>query len=444
MDINNQDFSQEIDWLTELINARFQLYFGLESQVSDIREIQPPELLDSDYALFLHEKKISWEERIAIGLCLMLRLRPQSLDIFFTKNKTFERPFVEFGGMTIGSRSAFYPTGESLLFLLAGSDIEARLKHFQLLNPSHRLYQDHILELQATEVRQLAEKRLLRLTPEMEARFIWKESFQPEYGSEFPASLLRSPMEWDDLVLAPRTAANMQEIIDWISHGDKLMQDWGMHKKLRPGMRILFYGPPGTGKTLTAALLGKETKREVYRIDLSAIVSKYIGETEKNLAKVFDLAEFRNWILFFDEADALFGKRTQVSDAHDRYANQEVSYLLQRIENFDGVVILASNLRNNLDEAFSRRFESLIQFPMPSARERKSLWEKGFSTQAAKALDPNIDWNAIAESYELTGGSIMNIIRYVALKAVAGDQMISEKDILAGIRREFAKEGKTI
>ena len=167
-------------------------------------------------------------------------------------------------------------------------------------------------------------------------------------------------MSWTDLVLHPATFKQLGEIKSWCQHGHRLLHEWGMSAKLRPGYRCLFYGPSGTGKTLTASLLGKDNNRPVFRIDLSMVISKYIGETEKNLSRIFDQAEQRNWILFFDEADALFGKRTDTQNAHDRYANQEVSYLLQRIETFDGIAILASNRRHNLDDAFLRRFESVI------------------------------------------------------------------------------------
>jgi SpoVK/Ycf46/Vps4 family AAA+-type ATPase len=168
---------------------------------------------------------------------------------------------------------------------------------------------------------------------------------------------------------------------DRIRQGDVLMNQWNMRHKLRPGCRALFFGPPGTGKTLTATVLGKATGRQVYKVDLSMVVSKYIGETEKNLAGPFDRAEHKDWILFFDEADALFGKRTQVRDAHDRYANQEVSFLLQRIETYHGLVILASNLASHVDEAFARRFGHLVHFPMP----RQDLEERasGFSFTGA-------------------------------------------------------------
>jgi SpoVK/Ycf46/Vps4 family AAA+-type ATPase len=221
------------------------------------------------------------------------------------------------------------------------------------------------------------------------------------------------------------------------------MRDWGLDKQIKPGFRSLFYGPPGTGKTFTASLLGKSTGLDVYRIDLSLVVSKYIGETEKNLANVFDQAERNDWILFFDEADALFGKRSQVSSSHDRYANQEVAYLLQRVEDFSGIVILASNLKGNIDEAFSRRFQSMIYFPMPGAEERLCLWRGAFSRLSR--LEPGVDLMPIAEEFEASGGAIVNVLRYSSLMALRdGRELIRMQDIRNGIRREFRKDGKMV
>ena len=211
--------------------------------------------------------------------------------------------------------------------------------------------------------------------------------------------------------------------------------------KLRPGCRALFFGPPGTGKTLTATVLGRATGRQVYKVDLSTVVSKYIGETEKNLAGLFDRAEHKDWILFFDEADALFGKRTQVRDAHDRYANQEVSFLLQRVETYNGLVILASNLANHVDEAFARRFEHLVHFPMPRQNERLLIWKKGLPGPAS--LEPGSDLPQIATRYELSGGMIMNVIRYASLQAISrSERVLRHQDLLDGIRREYAKESR--
>ena len=214
-----------------------------------------------------------------------------------------------------------------------------------------------------------------------------------------------------------------------------------MNRIIKPGYRALFHGPPGTGKTLTAALLGKLTGRDVFRVDLSMIVSKFIGETEKNLAHLFDRAENKDWILFFDEADALFGKRTGVRDAHDRYANQEVSYLLQRVETFGGLVILASNFKANIDEAFIRRFQSIIHFPMPRTAERLRLWQQSLPPHIA--LDTDVNLKMLAERYELSGASIVNIVQYCCLTALSrNDKVLTNQDLRNGIAREFGKEGK--
>ena len=221
------------------------------------------------------------------------------------------------------------------------------------------------------------------------------------------------------------------------------MNDWGLLKKIKPGYRALFYGPPGTGKTLTVSLLGKVSNREVYRVDLSMIVSKYIGETEKNLSRIFDIAQYKDWILFFDEADALFGKRTEANSSNDRHANQQTSYLLQRIEDFPGVVILASNLKGNMDAAFTRRFQSMIHFTLPEINERYQLWENAFS--GICTLHPDIDLWKIAENYELAGGAIINVLRFCALAAVTrNDTVVTKEELLEGIRKEFKKENKTI
>ncbi|MFM7461119.1 MAG: ATP-binding protein, partial [Burkholderiales bacterium] len=212
---------------------------------------------------------------------------------------------------------------------------------------------------------------------------------------------------------------------------------------IKRGYRSLFYGPPGTGKTLTATLIGKNAGVDVYRIDLSMVVSKFIGETEKNLASVFDQAENKNWVLFFDEADALFGKRTQTSSSNDRYANQEVAYLLQRVEDFPGIVILATNMRANIDEAFARRFQSMVHFPMPDAKQRKRLWETVLRDLKRLADDVNLD--QLAEAYELSGGAIANVVRYGAISALQrGQTRIAYTDLQRGIAKELRKEGRTV
>jgi len=206
---------------------------------------------------------------------------------------------------------------------------------------------------------------------------------------------------------------------------------------------VLVTGPSGTGKTLTASLLGKNFDMDVYKIDLSMVVSKYIGETEKNLARVFDKAESKDWILFFDEADALFGKRSNTSDSHDRYANQEVSYLLQRMEDYDGLVILCSNFKKNIDEAFFRRFQLILDFEIPDVHHRFILWER--SKTSDFEYDKDVDLEYLAEQHELSAASIINVLHYCILKCLSRkDKIIREKDIQAGLRIEKIKEGKSI
>ncbi|MEG2070602.1 MAG: ATP-binding protein, partial [Bacteroidales bacterium] len=216
-----------------------------------------------------------------------------------------------------------------------------------------------------------------------------------------------------------------------------------LNRLIKPGYRCLFYGPPGTGKTLTASLLGKQTHMPVYRVDLSMVVSKYIGETEKNLAKVFDKAAHRNWILLFDEADALFGKRTENNNSNDRHANQEVAYLLQRIEDFPGMVILTSNLKENIDEAFFRRFQSTLYFPMPDKELRVELWEKIFPKEwLAENAGEYIQEAAL---HKLSGGSMINIIQHCAIKIYQNEHAILTKEILSqAIEREKTKTGMLV
>ena len=215
-----------------------------------------------------------------------------------------------------------------------------------------------------------------------------------------------------------------------------------MAGKLRPGYRALFHGPPGTGKTLTAGLIGKATGKDVFRVDLSMVVSKYIGETEKNLSNLFDRAENKNWILFFDESDALFGKRTEIRDAHDKYANQEVSYLLQRIENFNGLTILATNFKANQDDAYTRRIQTKIYFGMPKAPERLRLWQNAFPPQVDVST---LDFHQLATQFELSGANIMNIVQFVCLQLLDLDSHSATLKLLQqAIYREYSKEGKLI
>lgn len=317
----------------------------------------------------------------------------------------------------------------------------------------------------------------------------------PQFSISFPARKIQhTDRTIDDLVISRSLRTQIEEIKSWLMYKDELQSKFG--NLIKRGYRTLFYGPPGTGKTFTAMILGNDLDKEVYKIDLSMIVSKYIGETEKNLEQLFSRAKDKDWVLFFDEADALFGKRTNVRDAHDKYANQEVSYLLQRIEDYDGLVILATNMKNNIDDAFCRRFNSVLHFPFPEAEQRYILWIKSFFPEG-EILDndiiiPDTDRfvfidkpgsetrlmvKNVAESvkkYELSGGSIINVVQYSIIKSMeryhqmkrkSRGVLVKEKvtisdgpdddpcnpepefilylsEIIDGIRNELIKEGK--
>ena len=442
---NARDLEQELTWFRQVLEARFKAYFGDGTSAQDIFAIAPPDLggSTSHYAALIRRHELSFAERLALVLTLVPHLRPQLLDVFFTRNTAIDRRFTEFGGGPFKTEGEFLPTRETLAFLLGGNDLAQRFAVQVLLAPDGRLLRKDLLRLNpqpGEEVPIL--KSPLGIPEDLLCLVATGQPRRPAFGSSFPAQRIETRLGWDDLVLHPTTRRNVEEIQTWITHGETLMQDWAMAAKLRPGYRSLFYGPPGTGKTMTACLLGKSTGREVYKVDVSLVVSKYIGETEKNLGRVFDQAEHKGWILFFDEADALFGKRSETKDAHDRYANQEVAFLLQRIETFDGISILASNLRDNLDDAFARRFESVIYFPVPRPEERLRLWLKGFSAKAR--LDSSVDLDKLAREHVISGGGIMNAIRYVSLQAIKdGGRAITQEDLLVGIRREYTKEGKS-
>ena len=442
---NARDLEQELDWLAQVLDARLKAYFDASGPRRGPLEIPPPSLDGSRscFAQFVRQHQVPPPVRLIILLALIPHIRPQLLDVLWARNEATQRGFTEFGGVHGASHGGFIPTGETAAFLLTGDDLAARFAVTRLFEGDHFLARHNVLHLAPTSSIEPMLSGALTMSREYLHRFTTGVARKPNFNSDFPARLIETRLEWDHLVLPASTLEQLEEIKHWIRHGTTLLEQWEMRQKLRPGFTSLFYGPPGTGKTLSACLLGKHCDCDVYKIDLSMIVSKYIGETEKNLAKIFDLAEHKGWILFFDEADALFGRRTRIDDAHDRYANQEISFLLQRIEEFNGVVILASNMKSNIDDAFIRRFHSVIQFPMPRPAERQRIWRNAFSPKAM--LEDRIDLGRLSEKYELAGGTIMNVVRYSSLKALSrSEATIRLEDMEEGIRREFMKEGRSV
>lgn len=415
-----------IDWFNRVLTTTIQLYFQQECEYTSLEEVELP--ADDWLQKVLTVPEVTFGERIVVMLALMPHVCPHILDIFFVQNKNFDRQYTEFGGWKGLSHGGFLPTGETAVFILAGEDTEKRKEVIRFFQRDHWFHTKNILRLEGAGEGEPFLSGQLRVSEEFLSRVLLDKEYKPDYTIGFPAKRITTELDWEDMVLDYQVATELEEINTWISSGKIIMENWGLSRILKAGYRSLFYGPPGTGKTLAATLLGKKNNMDVYRIDLSMIVSKYIGETEKNLARVFDLAENRNWILFFDEADALFGKRTSNNTSNDRHANQEVAYLLQRIEDFPGMVILATNLRSNIDEAFSRRFQSIIYFPMPTKELRAELWRKMLPGMwLGKDTDELID---IAAETELSGGSITNVVRKCALYMIKSKERVLNKSIL--------------
>ncbi len=403
--------------------------------------LPPPHLPDLPIPGFgASPTPFSQPELLLLHLALAPHLNPALLGETIAEALPESQDFPAIGGTKSADGRYVLPTGETFLFLLAGDDAEARAEAVLLLSPNHRLAQRGIVTLEAVAPGEPRFSGKLILGEDILDAVTFGPGQAPRFGPNFPAQPLTTDLTWDHLILDDGVHDRLCDIQDWLAHDTTLRRDWAMDKQLKRGYRALFYGPPGTGKTLSATLLGKRINRTVLRVDLSTIVSKWIGETEKNLSALFERSRRGDYILFFDEADALFGKRTEVKSSNDRHANQGVSYLLQRMEDHDGLIVLASNFKSNIDAAFLRRFNTVIKFSFPERAAREQLWRVTLPEPSRLAKD--VDIPARAAAYELAGGDIVNVVQYACLRALGrGDEMVQWTDVHDGIRREVEKAG---
>jgi SpoVK/Ycf46/Vps4 family AAA+-type ATPase len=258
------------------------------------------------------------------------------------------------------------------------------------------------------------------------------------------ATVIQPRYTWSDLVLPDDKRQQLEHIAMRARHRRTVHYEWGFGEKLSrgKGLNVLFSGQSGVGKTMAAEVLANDMSLVLFQIDLSSVVSKYIGETEKHLAAIFREAEMSQSLLFFDEADSLFGKRTEINDAHDRYANLEVNYLLQRIEQFEGLVILATNMQRNLDEAFLRRMQEVIDFPFPNEALRERIWRQ--HVPASAPVEPRIDYAFLARQFKLSGGNIKNAVMTAAYLAASQGKKIGMSEMIRSVRMELQKQGKLV
>jgi AAA+ superfamily predicted ATPase len=430
----------------EFVYLQRLIRYRLHQAIGNYEEDEPICPERSDFGLvylsiFVQNNNLTSTEISLLLIALAPHIQPDFFDSTIESTLKGSGDFPKIGGIRGKNFRGFLPTAETVLFLLGGEDIDRRFYLQQMFSAEHFFAKNKICWLEEVPTGEPAMSGRIILSQDFVELFTTGRTSRPHFNAGFPAKFIQTKLNWEDLVLSDEVKQQIRELEGWLQYNHVLMNEWKMKSRFTKGYRVLFHGPPGTGKTLTATLLGKYTKRDVYRIDLSMVVSKYIGETEKNLENLFAKAETKGWILFFDEADSLFGKRTNVRDAHDKYANQEVSYLLQRVEDFDGLVILATNMKNNIDDAFVRRFHSIIKFSMPDDNERGEIWRKSFPTHTRFEDDKDIP--QLVRKYELSGGNITNIVQYACLKAIEkkGDTIYLQ-DVLNGIKREMHKEGK--
>lgn len=403
-------------------------------------DLPVPAVVDP-FGRFVRELELDSDAQLLLVLAFAPCLQPDLFDRIVQKVLPGAGDYPQFGGIRGKQHRGFLPTGDTALFLLAGDDLVARMRWQTLLCGDHPLVRKGIVYLEEPENGDPPMSGRLMLDSDYAERFIRGKSRAPRLSLKFPAQRLETGMEWDDLVLPSRTVAEIRELENWVRHGHVLFDDWNMRRKLRPGCRALFHGPPGTGKTVTASVLGKTTDRHVYRVDLSMVVSKYIGETEKNLSQLLARAEQAEVILLFDEADSLFGKRTDINDSNDRFANAQTNYLLQRIESYAGIVLLTSNSQARFDTAFARRLDFAVEFPAPGPEERRKLWLSHLGSHAE--IEP-AQLNQLAALVDLSGAQIRNAVLAAAVLCQEERRRINHADLMVGLESELRKHGKQL
>lgn len=442
--LNNAALQREYDWFNELFEKRCEEGKTEGVIIPPFWQLAPPPLpQEGPYAHFTENRNLNATERVLLLAALEPHCQPLKLLERMNRIKA-EHPerFAMFSYYKDPFSNNYYPTLQTVLFLCAGKNNEDwRMCEQQILHHG-KLIRDQIIVLRDPDDRGRLGMRMNKiadLAPEYAEYMLHGQKPRPDFGRAFPARWVTTNLTWDHLVLSNTTKSEISDIMDWVSYGKDVIHR--AQGKINKSFPCLFYGPPGTGKSFTAKLIGKEYRKDVFRIDLSMIVSKYIGETEKNLAALFDRAEGKDWILFFDEADALFGKRTGISDSKDKWANLEMSYLLQRMEEYEGLCILATNLKHNLDPAMTRRFQALIHFPWPKPEERMEIWQK--SIPPGFEYPDKISFTKLGK-YDLSGAGIANVLKASCVKAAKrGDYKLSFADLSRFIRVEYAKEMRT-
>jgi AAA+ superfamily predicted ATPase len=426
--------------LENLIQQKVELFAnGQELSVElSWKNIETDDEVFDYYHDLVKHYQLSEIERGTLLLAFVYAYYPLMLD-FLLQYKLQFQDRKNLGGKS-DSNQYFKPTIETAVFLFTNGSIDERTLVYELFNGKSWLLKHEIIQIESEENHFF--NKTINISSDYRELLLNQKINKPDFSSEFPAKLVSTNSNWEDLILADEVMQELNLIEVWQNTKNQVYDQWGFGNIFKPGYKALFYGPSGTGKTMAAVLLGKKLGIDVYKIDVSQLVSKYIGETAKNLEKVFHQAENKNWILFFDEAESLFSKRGNSNSSNDKYSNQEVGYLLQRIEDYSGIVILATNLKSVIDDAFTRRFQNIINFPIPDEDQRFLLWTS-MTKLPNSPIEFHVDYKKLSHSYELTGGMIANVIRECVYRCVQHNSIIVDPISLEkSIKRELQKQGK--
>ncbi|BDD07446.1 ATP-binding protein [Aureibacter tunicatorum] len=420
---------EEFKWIKKIFEARNQdksTDFHLLAEDNLL-----PEISNTSYqSIFKETNEEDPYQRLLLALSLAATACPAIIDIFKNPSNDF--------ALYLSPEGFALPTNETFLRMATGENYQHRISIQQAYtSSSNPMVSNHWLRLAEVDIKATESPLFKPLEPtskllkmlDLQNDSQEQQSMENEQ-EKFPAKLITTKLEWSDIVFNSKTSEKLNEAVSYHYHKDTLAQEMGFGKHMKKGIRIIFHGPSGTGKTLTATALGKKLGKPVYRVDVPNIVSKYIGETNKNLEQLFAMAEGKDWILFFDEGDALLGKRSSQQSDHksSHYANQEIAYLLQRIEDFDGIIIIATNLKQNMDSAFMRRFELSIPFELPDYENRQKLWETYWPSRLQKSDD--LDLTQIVKANKLSAASIINVLKRISLKCILSKNMIVHKELL--------------
>lgn len=437
-----EEVMSEIEWLRSSIQACLT-----ESSKEHLSEIRLPKLEKSHYAKFIYQHKLTSADRVLLILALAYST---SFQLFPELIQSPEDRFAQQAKLKLSlyfnaHEGMHMPTVRTAAKILAGDNelaLAEYLVYYELYSP---LIREKIVTLTPpTASHKNIPSMLISLDPAYEAHLSRGVEFRLDNVEDFHAKKLETNKKISDLILNDKTQVALMGLVDYLKVGEKTYKNASFAKRINKGFVTMFHGYPGTGKTYTATVIGNELDTPVYYVDTAGLISKYVGETSKNLKNIFDRLQGKNCILFFDEADAVFGKRTIVQDSKDRFGNQEISYLLQAIEKFDGVVILSSNFPDNIDMAFRRRIHLMVNFEPPEEEKRLKLWkhyfpEEGYQCEPANLLEK------LAERYSLTGANIANLVKMACTEAVAnGNNIVNEEIMDRHISSEYYKDGRNI